>query len=126
MEALAQLATWFGSGFTKIRELNVEAGKEAGIDELQPMIGYTVVGHIWDTYMACDIETDGEMVVSMVGPLIGVSTSTASMHDIFKLFGTHGKRPSVCTREKSIGPWLKKNRFGTTLVTIVLSWLGME
>lgn len=76
VEALTQLATWFGSGFTKIRESNVEAGKEAGIDELQRMIGYTVVGHIWDTYMACDIETDGERVVSMVGPLIGLSTTT--------------------------------------------------
>lgn len=30
VEALAQLATWLAPGFTKIRELNVEAGKEAG------------------------------------------------------------------------------------------------
>lgn len=96
VEALAQLATWFGYGFTKIRELNVKAGKEAGIDELQPMIDYTVVGHIRE--------------------LIGLSASTASMHDIFKLFALI-ESVQVFAREVH---WAlaQKNRFGTTLVTI--------
>lgn len=116
LEALAQLATWFASGFTKVRELNIEAGKEEGIDELQPMIGYTVVGHIWDTYTACDLETDGESVVRMVGPLIGLSASTASMHDIFKLL--------ALVESAKVYPlaMAQKNRFGTTLVTIALGW----
>lgn len=106
LEALAQLATWLASGFTKVRELNIEAGREEGIDELHPMIGYTVVGHIWDTYTACDLETDGERVVRMVGPLIGLSASTASMHDIFKLLALV-ESAKVYARDVH-WPWLRK------------------
>lgn len=70
------------------------------------MIGHTVVGHIWDTYMACDLETDGERVVRMVGPLIGLSASTASMHDIFKLLALV-ESAKVYARDV-YWPWLKK------------------
>lgn len=85
VEAFARLAAWFASDFTKIRELNPQARKAAGKDELLPMIGWTVAGHDWLTYTACDLETDGERVVSMVGQLIRLSASTNSIYDIFKL-----------------------------------------
>lgn len=72
------------------------------------MIGWTVVGHDWRTYMACDLETaDGERVVSMVGPLIRLSASTNSICDIFKLLalmeGT--KKYARCV----YWPWHKNN-----------------
>lgn len=107
VEALAQLATWFASGFTKIRELNLEAGEGVVINDLPPMIGWTVVGHDWRTYMACDLENDGERVVSMVGPLVGLSASTNSIWDIFKLLAL-----MEGVKEYARGaywPWLKKN-----------------
>lgn len=45
------------------------------MDGLLPMIGWAVVGHDWRTYMAYGLETDGERVVSMVGPLLGLSST---------------------------------------------------
>lgn len=85
VEALAQLATWLASGFTKIRELSLEAEKRVVIVDLLPMIGWTVVGHEWRTYMAYDIQIDGERVVNIVDLLIRLSASTNSICDIIKL-----------------------------------------
>ena len=101
VEAFARLAAWFASDFTKIRELNPQARKAAGKDELLPMIGWTVAGHHWLTYTACDLETDGERVVSMVGQLIRLSASTNSTYDIFKAVALMERTKS--TRKMSIG-----------------------
>lgn len=70
MKALAQLATWFASSFTKIIELNLEIRKGGVIYDLPLMIGWTVVRYNWHIYMACEIENDGEQAVSIVDPLI--------------------------------------------------------
>ncbi len=104
VEALAQLATWFAAGFTKIRELNIDARSGVEMDELVPMIGWTAVGHDWRTYMACDLEMDGKRVVSMVGPLVGLPASTDSFYDIFKRLALI----KVYAREVH-WPWLRKN-----------------
>lgn len=101
VEAFAPLATWFASDFTKRRQLNLQARKAAGKDKLLPMIGWTVAGHDWLTYVACDIETDGGSVVSIVGQLIRLSASTNSIYGIFKLLPSWKGQKS--TREMSIG-----------------------
>ena len=60
--------------------------------------------------MACDLETDGERAVRMVGPLIGLSASTASMHDMFKLLAL--MESAKVYAQDIHWPWLKKNVLG--------------
>ena len=53
-EALAQLAIWLTANLKKVKQLRCFAG-EGDMDSsntLLPVVGYTVFGHDWYTYIA--------------------------------------------------------------------------
>lgn len=49
-EARAQLATWMAAGFSRIRALEALAGTAP--QDLKPLLGWTVLGHVWTLYIA--------------------------------------------------------------------------
>ena len=52
VEARAQLAVWLAAGLKHRRDVATAAtGNAAAMDEV-PMLGWTVIGHQWDLYMA--------------------------------------------------------------------------
>lgn len=59
-EALAQLAIWLAAGLENVRRLG-ELGQEQQYldEELHPVIGWTVIGHDWYTYIAYRVNQGG-------------------------------------------------------------------
>jgi hypothetical protein len=59
-EALAQLATWLAAGLENLRKLGDSSRKMPfSCDELHPVVGWTVIGHDWHTYIAYRTSRNG-------------------------------------------------------------------
>jgi hypothetical protein len=102
-EALAQLSIWLTAGLEKTRLLSALSGRSSVIDELRPMMGWTVIGHDWHTYIAFRAIHEGQdRVVGKLspicelnqltcglkyveGPIESLTASTRTYYGIFKL-----------------------------------------
>lgn len=59
-EALVQLATWLSAGLENVKTLGSASREEPfSSEELLPMLGWTVIGHDWHTYIAFRTARDG-------------------------------------------------------------------
>ncbi|TKA79582.1 hypothetical protein B0A49_08194 [Cryomyces minteri] len=86
-EALAQLSIWLTAGLERIKLLGELNGEQFPVDQLQPMIGWTVVGHDWHSYIAYKAIHEGQDRVYVEGPIETLAVSTRSYYGIFKLLG---------------------------------------
>lgn len=122
-EALAQLSIWLTAGLEKTRLLGALGGQMSRIDQLQPVIGWTVIGHDWHTYIAFRAVNEGQdRVVSKLlpewntnelicglkyveGPIESLTASTRTYYGIFKLLDL------ICRvsqhAENVYWPWLR-------------------
>ncbi len=60
-EAIMQLAIWCAAGLEKVKRLNPSVEYE----QLQPFIGWTIIGHEWKLHIAWK-ESDGGVVSVLV------------------------------------------------------------
>ena len=60
-EALVQLAIWLAAGSENLRRLS-ELGRQEVLpaEEDRPIVGWTVIGHDWHTYIAYRANRDGQ------------------------------------------------------------------
>ncbi|KAK3216149.1 hypothetical protein GRF29_8g2368657 [Pseudopithomyces chartarum] len=68
-EALAQLAIWLAAGLESVRRLG-ELGQEQQylVEELHPVVRWTVISHDWYTYIAYRVNQGGRDTFNVVGP----------------------------------------------------------
>jgi len=122
-EALAQLSIWLTAGLEKTRLLGASSGQTSRIDQLQPMIGWTVIGHDWHTYIAFRAIHEGQdrVVITLLptcnhnelicgikyveGPIESLTASTRTYYGIFKILDL------ICRVSQYAGdvywPWLR-------------------
>lgn len=59
-EALAQLCIWLAAGLNKVQKLGQLGHQDQySSNEVLPMIGFTIVGHEWYTYLSYKRSNDG-------------------------------------------------------------------
>ena len=87
-EATIQYRVWAAAGLAKLKELF------NGATLLQPLLGWTVVGHKWTLYISWKLD-NGEVVV--YGPWDEFRCGTGSYKGIFKLLHLIGE----------VGKWLE-------------------
>jgi len=59
-EALAQLAIWLAAGLENVRRLGELSQRQQSLgEELHPVVGWTVIGHDWHTYIAYRVNQGG-------------------------------------------------------------------
>lgn len=59
-EALVQLSIWLSAQLEKLLQLSQRQGKSLEESQLPPVVGWTVVGHQWNLYMAFRGVFDGK------------------------------------------------------------------
>ncbi|KAK4983149.1 hypothetical protein LTR50_007388 [Elasticomyces elasticus] len=87
-EALAQLSIWPTAGLERTKLFGELNGEQFSVDQLQPMNGWTVVGHDWHSYIAYKAihESQDRVIRRYVeGPIETLAVSTRSYYGIFKL-----------------------------------------
>ena len=85
-DAQAQLFLWLAAGITSLRLLRT-CRKEGSYETKRlPLFGWTVVGHIWEIYIA--VERDACSIsgaVDIIGPITGANGDTRTIEGVFKL-----------------------------------------
>ncbi|KAK5019301.1 hypothetical protein LTR39_000457 [Cryomyces antarcticus] len=104
-EALAQLAIWLTAGLERTKLLGELNGEHFPVDQLQPMIGWTVVGHDWHSYIAYRALHEGQDRVYVEGPIETLAVSTRSYYGIFKLLDLINRVKEFA--ERVYWPWLR-------------------
>ncbi|KAE8153589.1 hypothetical protein BDV25DRAFT_21724 [Aspergillus avenaceus] len=84
-EALVQLAIWLAAGLEKSSKLHNLRGDKSGNLELLPNIGWTVIGHDWNLYIAFRGLFEGQDRIYVDGPIESLGASTRTYYGIFKL-----------------------------------------
>ncbi|KAL2818922.1 hypothetical protein BJX63DRAFT_47949 [Aspergillus granulosus] len=84
-EALVQLAIWLAAGLEKLSQLQGLHGEKSDSRELLPGIGWTVIGHDWNLYIAFRGCFEGQDRIYVDGPIESLSASTRTYYGIFKL-----------------------------------------
>ncbi|KAH8430643.1 uncharacterized protein LDX57_008306 [Aspergillus melleus] len=83
-EALAQLALWLAAGMQHLRSLQQRI-QPCSFSDLPPMIGWTVIGHDWHTYIAFgDTSHNGDRI-HVLGPWRAAAADTRDVYGLFKL-----------------------------------------
>ncbi|KNG84678.1 hypothetical protein ANOM_006987 [Aspergillus nomiae NRRL 13137] len=101
MEALVQLSIWLAAGLEKLLQLRNLQGQEF---DLLPTVGWTVIGHEWNLYVAFRGCFEGQDRIYIDGPTEVLSATTRTYYGIFKLIDlVH--RVSVYA-EEVYWPWL--------------------
>lgn len=73
-----------------------------------PMVGWTAVGHDWQTYIGCNTTgDDGEHQINIFGPFPRISASTRTLYEIFKLLALM-ERVKQWAKERH-WKWLREN-----------------
>lgn len=125
-EALVQLAIWLAAGLEKLHQLHNLHVEESDTCDLLPSIGWTVIGHDWNLYIAFRGCFEGQdRIVSRAhtnshttltfhwqyvdGPIESLCASTRTYYGIFKLIDlVH--RLSLYSQEV-YWPWLRSEIF---------------
>lgn len=85
-DAQAQLFLWMAAGITSLRLLRTCRKESSYATKRLPLVGWTVVGHIWEIYIA--VERDACSVsgaVDIIGPITGANGDTRTIEGVFKL-----------------------------------------
>ncbi|KAL9098026.1 MAG: hypothetical protein Q9163_006229 [Psora crenata] len=101
MEAEAQLFTWLAAGVTKSRKL-LKKAKFASSDTL-PLLGWTIVGHRWELYMALGKGIEEASEINIFGPFRTCAVDTRTYFSVFKLLRIN-ERIKLWAREQ-YWPW---------------------
>ncbi|KAF7857328.1 hypothetical protein EAF04_009569 [Stromatinia cepivora] len=105
-EALIQLAIWLAAGLWNIRKLGELGQKQPYLcKELHPMVGWTVIGHDWYTYIVYMGDQNGQDACYVVGPWRVAAADTRDVYGVFKLLRLVGKADEFAS--KVYWPWLK-------------------
>jgi hypothetical protein len=121
-EALVQLAIWLAAGLEKLSRLQGLHGEKPDSRVLLPAIGWTVIGHDWNLYIAFRSCFEGQdRIVSrshwvfsylangswqyVDGPIESLSASTRTYYGIFKLIDLVRRLSSYA--EEEYWPWMK-------------------
>lgn len=85
-DAQAQLFLWLAAGITSLRLLRTCRKEGSYAMKRLPLVGWTVVGHRWETYIAFEREAysvSGD--VEIIGPITGANGDTRTIEGVFKL-----------------------------------------
>ncbi|KAL4741738.1 hypothetical protein BDV11DRAFT_167873 [Aspergillus similis] len=106
-EALVQLAILLSAGLEKLSRLQALLGTKSDSRELLPGIGWTVIGHDWNLYVAFRGCFEGQDRIYIDGPVESLSASTRTYYGIFKLISLIHKL-SLYAKEV-YWPWMKSD-----------------
>ncbi|KAL3439937.1 hypothetical protein BJX65DRAFT_315282 [Aspergillus insuetus] len=104
-EALVQLAIWLAAGLEKLSRLQGLHGEKSDSRALLPAIGWTVIGHDWNLYIAFRGCFEGQDRIYVDGPVESLSASTRTYYGIFKLIDLVRRLSSYA--EEVYWPWMK-------------------
>ncbi|KAK3064660.1 hypothetical protein LTS18_005166 [Coniosporium uncinatum] len=104
-EAEAQLSIWLAAGLEKTRRLAVSSKEQHTLDQLQPGVGWTIVGQDWHTYIAYKVSENGREKTRVLGPIDALAANSRSYYGIFKVADLV-KRVAVYGQEV-YWPWLR-------------------
>lgn len=91
-EALAQLATWIVAGMENTRKLWSQSSEEVhSYRDLPPMVGWTIVGLDWYTWVTFGATNNGTDRLYVVGPCKAAATDTRDVYGAFKLLKLCGE-----------------------------------
>ena len=85
-DAQAQLFLWLAAGITSLRLLRTYYKEDSYATKQLPLVRWTVVGHIWEIYIA--VERDACSIsgaVDIIGPITGANGDTRTIEGVFKL-----------------------------------------
>ena len=100
-EALAQLSMWLAAGITSLSRLRNCQKDHMPSQKRLPLMGWTVVGHRWETYIAYEKEPHH---VQIFGPIGSISADTSSYYGVFKLMDMIEKMKEY--GKQTYWPWL--------------------
>jgi len=104
VDAQAQLFMWLAAGITSLRRLRSCCRPGVYAQKRLPLVGWTVIGHVWEVYIAFERdEVTG--AVQITGPIEGAGGDTRSVEGVFKLLNM----VSVIKKygKETYWPWLK-------------------
>ncbi|UCK58878.1 hypothetical protein AFCA_001714 [Aspergillus flavus] len=91
-EALAQLATWIVAGMENTRKLWSQSSEEVhSYRDLPPMVGWTIVGLDWYTWVTFGATNNGTDRLYVVGPCKAAATDTRDVYGAFKVLKLCGE-----------------------------------
>ncbi|OGM50938.1 hypothetical protein ABOM_000522 [Aspergillus bombycis] len=106
-EALAQLATWIAAGMENTRKLWSRSSEEVHpYCDLPPMVGWTVVGHDWHTWVTFGATDNGTDSLYVVGPWRAAAADTRDVYGAFKLLKL--LRRASAYASTTYWPWLRQ------------------
>jgi len=108
MDALVQLATWFAAEFEHLRKLGEMSRSEYLCDSLRPVVGWTIIGHDWHTYIAYrSLNENSHETQFVVGPWRDLVADTRDIVGIFRVFWLLKMAIEYAT--ETFWPWLRKD-----------------
>jgi len=108
MDALVQLATWFAAEFEHLRKLGEMSRSEYLCDSLRPVVGWTIIGHDWHTYIAYrSLNENSHETQFVIGPWRDLVADTRDIVGIFRVFWLLKMAIEYAT--ETFWPWLRKD-----------------